>query len=146
MAARRSMINALDLTAKMEMTMTLSLREKNLAYLDREMDSLAKMLRVFQPVWTLVPEGEPNGPNLRIGDGQLLYKENARAATEKQLKLFDRAPNRIVFNAPERVKKYELPAHEEGAFLTQRYDDRATDDHHGIYVAEISEDGEEKTA
>ena len=43
MAARRSMISALDLTAKMEMTMTLSLREKNLAYLDREMDSLAKI-------------------------------------------------------------------------------------------------------
>lgn len=119
--------------------MTLSLREKNLVYLDREMESLAKMLRVFQPTWTLVPEGEPNGPNLRIADGQLLYKENARVSTEKQLKLFDRSPNRIVFNAPDRISKYELPAQEEGAFLTRRYDDRATDDHHGMYVVEMTE-------
>lgn len=121
--------------------MTLSLRVKNLQYFDQnELVPLAKMLRAHTPVWDLIAEGKPNGPNLRTQDGQLLYRQDARADTETQLNAFFKSPTRIVFGKPDYVEApYEMPPLEEGAFLTQRYDDRASDDHYGRYVGEFSE-------
>ncbi len=118
--------------------MSSTLRERNLEYLDKEMAALATMLRSHQPVWTLVGEGD-NSPNLRMEDGRLLYKENARVDSEKQIHAFGQSPARIIFAAPDRAKSYEMPAQEEGAFLTKRYDDRATDDHYGQYLVELNE-------
>lgn len=119
--------------------METTLREKNLTYFDRDMAGLAKMLREHKPVWSLVPEDEEGGLNLRLPDGHLLYRLGARQEAEKQLRVFEKSPTRIIFSRPERTKTYEMPPSEEGAFLTKRYDNRASDDHFGQYVAEMTQ-------
>lgn len=119
--------------------MSCTLREKNLQFFDTDLAALAKMLRAHEPAWSLVPEDEPNGPNLKTPQGGLLYKNNARADTEAQMLAFEKSPTRILFSRPDQSKTYAMPPQVEGEFLTRRYDDRATDDHYGQYVAEMTE-------
>ena len=113
------------------------LRKRNLAFFAKNLPGMHKALLELKPtgelLWT-----DDGDVNVRHGN-VYAYKGGARRDSNDQVKAYKRRPQRVVFAKPgslfEDVEGAIRPdAEGTYAFLTQRYDDRNTDDHSERFV------------
>jgi hypothetical protein len=124
------------------------LHKKNMAFLAKFLPGISKSLANFKPkgemVWT-----DKGDLNVRTGN-VFMYKQAAKADTQAQVNAFARQPTRVVFAKPEfmfeEVEGASRPVEGDYAFVTQKYDDRNTDDHSERYVRAMGDLIKEKQA
>jgi len=118
-----------------------ALHEKNMAFFEKQFPGLYKTMKSFVPKAEL--QWLDNGDvNIRNGN-VFTYKSGAIADSQSQVKVFLAKPSRVVFAKPEslfdEVEGASRPVEGEYQFLTQKYDDRNTDDHSEVFTRKVSQ-------
>lgn len=116
----------------------MNLKDKNLSFLKRDMPELFSALEKYEAKTKYIDIGEM-APNIQREDGSFFYPFAANKYAQKQLNDFYQSPSRLVFGKPDESEKLIGPDLDKNyKFLTQKYDDRATDDHYASYVFDVT--------
>ncbi|MBW7850418.1 MAG: motility associated factor glycosyltransferase family protein [Rhodospirillales bacterium] len=106
-----------------------ALHKSNMDFFKKYLPDIHKVLSKITPKTELV---WLENDDVNVRDGQnLRYTAGARTDAAKQIKVFKRSPARVVFGRPPTEVKPEDAEKQltEGEFLTQKFDDLATDEH-----------------
>lgn len=114
---------------------------RNMEFLEQETPQLHKLITNHIPASELIVS-EGGGVNIRLANGDLFYKSDAKSEVEVLVNKFYQTPSRIVMGKPAILEKdFEEPKPKfDGTWPTSKYDDRPEDFHYQRYLCEVTKE------